>query len=468
MESVEIRIERFKEDCRTYYKEVYAKYKSFYDKEIYSVSNDIYDRSLVLKELSKNVNSTNIDEFEKKLSEFKAEFNELYGIEDSKEVSVMEDPVEEHSVATVSEENKPKPIKKKGKGVRGLIIALAALIGLGATGYGCYQLGKNSNQETVIIVDDDTNEEENQRPVTSEEANAISEKLAQESFIVDEGYHEFTNVHDNEQLMQRAQDIFDNIFAPNYSKLTTEQKRYVTVENIANVIRGMNGIPQVDEDGNYYNNGNIGDQILNNAAFFLINAGSSTNSQYPEYYNVPAHLFTADNSDLSRFLRGYDEQYEAFSTAMNNRDGAACYQAGANIATKVWNEWHMCGVLGDQNPYQLSPEQLYLARMASVDKFGTYVYEYEQNAMTAICVDVCVDYNTKQLSSHTADEIITAVQYDLWDKPVARSAGMEDQVQFGMTDAQVFYNNLINEINYQYENVYKGKSVNSGMSLIRH
>ena len=118
----------------------------------------------------------------------------------------------------------------------------------------------------------------------------------------------------------------------------------------------------------------------------------------------------------------------------------------------------MVGIFGDQNPYLLNPELLKLARMGSVHKWGNYVYEFEQDAKTAICVDVCVDYDSKELSQESGDEIQTAIIFDLWDKPIAKSAGMEDQANYKMLDEEAFFEYLLNEINWQFENNYQGKN----------
>ena len=156
---------------------------------------------------------------------------------------------------------------------------------------------------------------------------------------------------------------------------------------------------------------------------------------------------------------------------MNQGSYEKSYEAAQTIATKMFYEWHMDGVFGDQNPYLLDAEQLKLARMCSVDKWVNYVYEFEQDAQTAICVDVCVDYNTKELSTLKGDEIQQAITYDLWEDTVAISAGMLDEVQQSKIDHgtqyenQVFVDYLMNEINYQYENNYKGKTVSQGNAL---
>ncbi len=406
-----------------------------------------------------NVNKENYPEYDVELSNLEDEISEKYGKD------------------LLAEEVKNNPetvyITEKKTGTGAIIAALAGGLALGGLGtYAYLNSGNNSKRY------------ENEQATISEQNAVDSRELTEEELVngsidlVLGEYGTFFDAHDEEQVMARAQYLYDAYYSKfeseisdgRLSKMFGEHKDKISVEGIANVIRGLNGVPLVDNEGNYFVSANIGDTIMNDAAFYLFNVPSAC---YDEngvkiYHNVPVHLFVPDGSETSRFLKGYDEQYEMFCEAMNNNDGNKAYEAGYNIAEKMWYEWHMLGVFGDQNPYQLAPELKKIARMGSVDKWTNYIYEFEQDAQTAICVPVCVDYETKELSEQTGDEIQTAITFDLWDKPVAKSAGMEDEANYDMLDNVAFYQFLLNEINWQYENNYKGRNINdNGYTLSR-
>jgi len=321
---------------------------------------------------------------------------------------------------------------------------------------------------------------------TAETTEVPAEELPQQSAEPQLALGEpgtFTDLSSEEQIHARAQYIYDNVYAKftdyiddeRLSMMFMEHKNHISVEGIENVIRTMNGIPPVNENGEYYVSVNMGDHMLNEAAFYLFGVPSALYDQncMKVYQSVPSHLFVLDNTEASRFLAGYDEAYEEFCQAINSGDGNKTYEAAQNIACKMYYEWHLDGIFGDQNPYLLNPELLKIARMCSVDKWVNYVYEYEQDAQLAICVDVCVDYVTHEIDTLKGDEIQQAITYDLWTNTVAISAGMEEEVkkskqEHGMEyENQVFLDYLLNEINYQYETNYKGKTVGDAMSLTK-
>ena len=431
-----------------------------------SVLNQLTGYMIDVQDIYKKVTPETSIKYDLELTEIEKELAERFEIR--RDVHVVEKVVEKEVIK-----------EKTNKGaVWAGILAGVALGGVGTYAY----LKSTENDEATVEEENDLNNTQT-RTLTVAEQNKLDSRDLTEEEAVNQSidlvlgeYGTFFDAHDEKQVQARAQYIYDNYFGKfeneisdgRLSQMFGEHKDQISVEGIANVIRGMNGIPVADKEGNYYVSANMGDQILNQAAFYLLNVPSACYDQndVKVYHNVPAHLFVPDDSEASRFLKGYDEVYEDFCEAMNRNDGQAAYNAGAKIAEKMWYEWHMVGVFGDQNPYLLSPELLKLARMGSVHKWGNYIYEFEQDARTAICVDVCVDYNSKELSQQTGDEIDTAIIFDLWDKPVAKSAGMEDEANYKMLDEEAFFQYLLNEINWQYENNYKGKNIyDNGYSL---
>ena len=309
------------------------------------VLNDIARTIKSVQRIHKKVNIDNLDKCEDELSNIEYNVLSKYGIGRVAKEEVKEEKAE---VVEVVE-------KKPCEGAVLAGILGGAIIG-GAATY--LYLNRNRGEVRTAIVQEEENTEvlNETRNVTVAEQNAIDSRDLTEEEAVNQSinlvlgeYGTFFDAHDEKQVQARAQYIYDNYFARfeneisdgRLSKMFGEHKDHISVDGIANVIRSMNGIPRIDKDGNYYVTANMGDQILNEAAFYLLNVPSACYDQndVKVYHNVPAHLFVADDSEASRFLKGYDEAYEEFCEAMNRNDGQGAYNAGAKIAEK-------CGMNG--------------------------------------------------------------------------------------------------------------------------
>ena len=487
-------VNKLLEETLDYYDDVW---KRCNDEERKLLSDDFE----FLTDLSGDINSLNtttkknLKSSEELLQRYAMRFDEerkfIDNYLDERDANLKDVEVEEEDEEEVYEAD-VKPAKEGTKSKAGRVISgiLAGILLAGTgvhTGIILHRLNnyEKSKEETIETTEAEQRNVgipiERTNTEDTKEAEKTSETKEETKALVLGEYGTFTDVHDEEQIHARAQYLYDTYYSAieghiddnRLAMMFGEHKNHITVEGIENVIRSMSGVPRVNESGEYYVTANQADQILNEAAFYLFGVPSAIydDNNMKVYINIPSHLFVADNSEASRFLAGYDEAYTEFCRAYNKGDGEATYKAAQVIAEKMYYEWHLDGIFGDQNPYLLNPELLKIARMCSVDKWVNYVYEYEQDAQLAICVPVCVDYNTKELTELRGDEIQQAITYDLWEDTVAISAGMVDEVQQSKKDHgmkyenQVFVDYLMNEINYQYENNYKGKTVSDGKSL---
>lgn len=288
-------------------------------------------------------------------------------------------------------------------------------------------------------------------------------------------YGTFTDINDPEQFQARVDYIY-NIYQNFEGKTTdgrnimmySEHKEKITKEAIANLMRQINGLPPVNENGDYYFNTNVRKELQNDIAdfFMMIPSGVYDENDVKYYTVVPSHLFVPDNSNASKLLKESDDIYQRFSDAYNRGDWDAAYKAGQDLMKVMFYEWNLDGAEGMMNPYSDLPANLIsFAKKMVVDRWGLYFYEFEQDGQFAICTPLCVDYKTKEMVDVRGDELKEALTYDLWNEPIAKSAGMEDEVDLGRYQNQVFMDWWMEYMQEQYEMNFKGKNINDNQSL---
>jgi hypothetical protein len=100
------------------------------------------------------------------------------------------------------------------------------------------------------------------------------------------------------------------------NQLSEQERSIITRENIANVIRVMAGELPLDMDGNPVMDANIVDKYGQMFTVLVGDLGSSPQLE-GRYYNIPAHMFTTDGTELSEFVKGYDESYQTITNGFN-------------------------------------------------------------------------------------------------------------------------------------------------------
>ena len=310
----------------------------------------------------------------------------------------------------------------------------------------------------------------------------------------------FLDVTDDAQVMARAQYIYDNHFAKFIDKVSDSEREFVTVEKIANVIRVVNGRCPRDVNGYKFWDVNTIDTYC--CAFISLYADTPSSDTMGVVDFVPASLFAIDGSEVQEFLKSYDEVYARIAEARNTRNGEM-YQAAAKIIeAKMWYEWHCQGMGGNivyfrdtgeveaipdlrfnsetgkyerteyvekengeieevivelnnieifpvTNPHLIDATYKYFAYIGSMYRFGSYIEEAEQDQMAPVCLDVCVDFNTKELNTYSIDEVYTGINEGIWNNIIAQHAGMADQVP-GVPFCVGFWESLNRQLEYDY------------------
>ena len=328
--------------------------------------------------------------------------------------------------------------KKKGIAKRVLAGALAvgAAVGLGYSLRGC---GADKQSADIAIVD-----EQSEEPEQEEENN---ENLTGK-------YGEFKDVTNEEQVNARANYLYNTYFEQFRNGLTATEQTMITPEKIANIIRVANGELPLDADGNKYFDANLTDDYIQ--ALTKITADLPSSPALDKIYFVPTHLFAVDGSELSEFMKRYDEDYEKVAEARNNRDGEMAQEAIASLGRKLWYEWSLQGMNYEidgkmtdyKSPFDLPAKERTLALNASVAKYGPYVFEYNLNAMQPVCIDACIDYYTKEMKQLTVNEIFVGVTSGEYDTVIAKAAGIEVDKE---PDSIAFDQDLRDELEFKYK-----------------
>ena len=398
----------------------------------------LYKASLIYDEGSEEYEKANA-EFMKSVvayKEFEDSLAKKYGVT----ITVKENKTktEEPTPVKVEEPEEFEEKRKSGKAPKIIagVLAVAAAAGLGYGLRGCTAKNQDAN---VAIVDTDLTEEE------------LTGK-----------YGQFKDVTNDEQVKARAQYIYDNYYSNWVNELTPEQQKNITPEKIANIIRVMNGVLPLDEDGNRYYDVNVVDETVNSFVNITANLPSSstldskTNEEIGQIKDIPMHMFAVDGSETSEFIKPYDEDFTNIIDGRNHHNGEKTVNAIKSLGEKMWHEFVMVGrnyqnddgtLTNYRNPYDLPAQQRALAWIGATQRYGAIALPYNLNGMQAVCIDVCVNYNTKELNAIPVNEIYEGYHSGLYSSIIARLAGLPEKHD---PDTIGFVQDLNDQLEFKY------------------
>lgn len=401
----------------------------------------LYKASLIYDEGSEEYEKANA-EFMKSVvayKEFEDSLAKKYGVT----ITVKENKTktEEPTPVKVEEPEEFEEKRKSGKAPKIIagVLAVAAAAGLGYGLRGCTAKNQDAN---VAIVDTDTD-------LTEEELTGK--------------YGQFKDATNDEQVKARAQYIYDNYYSNWVNELTPEQQKNITPEKIANIIRVMNGELPLDEDGNRYYDVNVVDETVNSFVNITANLPSSstldskTNEEIGQIKDIPMHMFAVDGSETSEFIKPYDEDFTNIIDGRNHHNGEKTVNAIKSLGEKMWREFVMVGrnyqnddgtLTNYRNPYDLPAQQRALAWIGATQRYGAIALPYNLNGMQAVCIDVCVNYNTKELNAIPVNEIYEGYHSGLYNSIIARLAGLPEKHD---PDTIGFVQDLNDQLEFKYK-----------------
>ena len=482
-------------------------------------STDLYkELKEDLKPVSKiyrGVNISNISACEDKMDELQEFFKAKYGFDLKRLPTNVDKSLRGEPVVEETEETKVDGKKSNGVAVVGGLLGAGILAGSSYAVVNHLLNGKGnvngvdntlltrvlaSNNETVVEETENqipvirSNEKSNQGlTVVSAEEAAINEVVS-ESLVLGE-YGTFFDASNEEQVMARAEYLYNNYYMTFMSELNQTEREYITVERIANTIRVMNGHCPVDENGYMELDANTVDTY--GQAFIELTANIPSSDAMGTVKFVPAYLFAEDGSDLQRFIKSYDDLYARIAEGRNTRNSDEYRAAGKIIAAKYWTEWFLQGMGGNvfynaetqdisygngnvaysdelgrlvrynpdtleldantevyqiNNPHNFDATYRYFAYQATTARYGSFIKEAEFNQMATICIPACIDYSSKTLEELSIPEIYTAINDGVWNDIIARSAGMEIPTQPMLVG---FWEALDDQLNFEYTHTDK-------------
>lgn len=473
---------KFEKDCENLDAALHDKYYELEglgasDKEL----NDLVDEMYVLRDIYKE-GKEDVIGADLKLKRFARELKKKYNLVLvsglGREVKAVPTGINKEEEKPVVVKEAEKEAEKEDKPTPGAYLAgiIAASIACGGIGYAIgnelkKKEAKNANHECEMET-----EEENINVVEPTVEESINEKLEDEfnlnssiepehtncdqSSLVLGEYGTFLDATNKEQVEARAKYIVDTYYGPFMGKLTDYERSFITVENVANVIRVMNGELPVDANGNVIMNANIVDDYGQTFTYLFGDLGSSPNLE-GIYYNVPAYMFTTDGTELQAFIKRYDEDYQKMTEGFNvaacqryngeNIDGGVMVrEAIASLGYKYWNEWCLKGVYGDTNPYNFEAKYRLYAFLSCFARYGQWAFEYNLNAMQPVCIDACINYSTKEIEKLNVNEIFWGYCNAEWNKVIAQAAGIESNID---PDSVYFTQDLLDELTWKYNNM---------------
>ena len=448
------RIQNVKETCRKLDKDLHNLYDEMKGNgsEAY-ILNELRDDMKKVHEVFYEVNSSNLEKEEVVISVIEDDLVKKYGAKAfGKEVIV--------------EEAEQVETKKSHCGAKAVAAGLAGGVLGGLVTYSLlnkdkWNVGIGVNNEATV--QDDL--------VQTYDANGNLIEVEAINLLPGE-YGTFLDVNDDEQVMARAEYIYNTYYAKFINNLCQADREIISVNEIANTIRVVNGHLPLDENGNRYMDSNVTDYYMNRFIDFVGKIPSCDQMGTIEY--VPGYLFAEDGSKMSEFIKSYDDLYRNIANARNNRDGQELRKNVQVIAAKYWTEWFLQGMGGNiiinndngelfyssevpegnysvyrvYNPYGLEEFKKYPAYCATMYRYDTFIYEAEHNQMATVCIPACVNYSSKEMEDLSIDQIYTAIDTGVWNDIIARSAGMEvpkEPVAWG------FWQSLDDQLMFEYE-----------------
>lgn len=342
---------------------------------------------------------------------------------------------------------------------RGLFFLLGGVTGaalLAAALMGVCQIKSCNTQRSNSGIEQSTEEDEEKTtevPTTKDNPTESTEKTTEAptetaSQLVPGEYGTFTDIEDDEQVEARAQFIIDNYFAPFMDKLSPNERAVITKENIMNTIRTMNDNLPLDENGNRTKDGVTVDTY--GQAFLEMAINNPSSRQLDKYYHVPLHMFAVDNTELSDFIKAYDEIYDKMIHGLNVGDDEEVQDAIACLGYKFYNEWYLQGADGSFNPHNLPQALKYFAWQATIPKYQVTGLESNIDMMRPVCIEVCYPYGSNERKAITVDSIYAALESGEWNHISAKLAGMDVPNNPWLP---LFWQSLEDDLNWQYEHL---------------
>ena len=443
------------------------------------ITREISKDVRVVDELVRNVNAENAEEYRARLTDLQTEYEFKYGeelpepLEREEEETHEEERHEEETHEEAPVDAKPKKAKKgllyKVTAVI-LLLATALHTGLALHGNGfklsnlfnrqtrTMEDSENEESELAVVTEEETKTEEETQAVeeetkteetgvgtTEEEENKTEETTQEQTGLVLGEYGTFFDVHDDAQVQARAQYIYDNYFVPIINDLQGKEVdlSLVTVENIANTIRTMNGAQALDKNGNKVLTGATVNENAHKFETYIANIISSAQSDH--YYYIPAYLFAVDGSETSEFMKSYDPIYQKMVGAMNEgnveevRDSIAC------LGFKWWNEWYLQGMYNWANPHNLPTQEKYMAAMGTWYPYGTIASEAN---VGPVCITVCINPETGEMRELTVDQIWQALLFGNWNFVTEQKTGMDEPNHPWLPE---YYQALVDYLTFDYD-----------------
>lgn len=465
-------VEELKDSCKRLDKYLYGKYDEFVRRGIKDLADaknedtvglDYLDDMVDLIEreqsIYNNVNKRNIKtkrmQYDNLVDEVNAKIKQIEEFVSAKEnvIGITSGEIDDEETEEVENVH---PIRK-GFVIGGLVgIALGALGVYGITNMkGCTNKSNSRGIETI-----ETTETENtsSKEVTTGTETQTTEVPTTEAKVVIPGeLGTFTDIDDEQQLKDRANYIMTYYYGPYMDRLSDNEKSLITEENIINTIRVMNGKAPFDHEGNLTVNANTVADYGQMFTYLVGDLGSSPQLD-GTYFNVPAAMFTVDNTDLQKFVMGYDNAYQkmtdGYNLAVQERlegkevtGGTLVREGIAEVGQKMWNEWQCQGMYGDVNPYNFEAKDKAYAYLSGFAKYGAYAFEYNMNAMQPVCIPACIDYSTKQMQEVNVNDIYWGIATGEWNNIIGKSVGAENKVE---PDSIAFFDDLQRQVEWDY------------------
>ena len=420
------------------------------------ISEDIRSQKIYTEAVQDLRKVKELDLSKEQLKNLKKKYDDYrYEIDTQKASSLDEEPIEEEH----PEEDIEMPIYeetssyegpeiKEGKSNAGKYVAIGlagALLGIGGT---CALTNSNNKTDNKVETIDETQNNEDETIIIPG-AEDVTPNLENNTNNLKLGeYGTFFDVTDNAQVEARANYIYETYYQPLMNDLSENEKSVVTVDNIANCIRVMNGELPLDENGNKVFNINVVDEYSQKYVNLLTNLPSSPEKDGWSY--TPAYLFTTDGTKLQEFVKSYDDLYEQVVDGLNKQDALIVRPAVEQIGYKFWNEWIVNGMYGDVNPQQFDSNSKLFAFWSTIMPYGTTVVEYNIDSMQPVCVKVCVDYASKENKDVPVTELYYGILTGEYNEVVGRLTGIDVPNE---PDSVGFTQDLLDELQYKYEHL---------------
>ena len=491
-----------------------------------------------LQDIRQRENIENIDSYEKEFEKIETEVSKKWNVYIPVELPEYADKLysAEQEVVYVSRPAEKTEEKRKSDSfIAALMASLLTLTGCGLLAAGCNyykdRFDGNNTEETIersetnletpaASMDNEANKDATatatpgvlplivtEEPLVTEEPTESEEVTAAVEAVLGE-YGTFLDVTNDAQVEARADYILDNYYKPIIDNLSKNERSIITKENIANVIRVLNGICPIDENGyrvidanTALTYGQLFTELVSN-----IPSSDSLQESTGKLSIVPAYLFAEDGSELQEFIESYDEIYARVANGRNINSSKVYRTAGKIMAAKYLTEWKYMGMYSNilynkdddtidyatkvifdenigkyvatvfeynestdqteeceiilnnyevypvHNPYNIDGTHRLFAYQATMTRYASFIKEAEFNQMATICIPSCTDYSSKLREEKSIAEIYTAIDSGVENDIIAKSAGMKEPTEPVVVS---FLRDLQAQLEFDYRNTQR-------------